>query len=611
MSFVHPERLWLLTLVLPLSIWAIRGVRLRRAGWRLLAQRGRPPREGALRVLACAACLIVALAQPRWGRRPASPLSPGHDVVLMIDASRSMAAEDAVPSRLAVAVEAAESLVNALSRDPANRAAVVAFAGRGVLRCPLTENWGAVLSALHRLRPGAVQPGGTDLGAALDAALDALTVDEHAQGRAAVLFSDGEDHADRWGSRIERLRARNLVVHTVAIGDAEVGHAVPGEKPSQPLRYHGEPVLSRRSDAALEAIARQTGGVILRFGLASGDLGTLYQTGIEPAARARRESSHVANQAEQFPLLVFAALVLLMAGCWPPVRGWSWPWTRSWRISLRSAHLFATLIPVAGLALGAGESPSSSRAESAADAIHRGQAAYDAGLLDEALSAFESVMARAPRSAVARYNAAAASFQLRRYAQARQLYLEARRRASVSLRTKIDYALGNTALALGDIPAAISSYDACLASTEKGAALDAVRLDAAINRRFALEQARSLAISQDQTSGEQPKSERPNRRRNPDRRSSDDDQSPDESPESNPGQGGTGPDPGGEGGQPPANRRRLGGGAGSGRSAPPGARGDSAEDRLDAALQQIRAAANRRLPDEPPADSETGDRKDW
>ena len=103
-------------------------------------------------------CLIVALGQPRWGRLAGAALAPGHDVVLMVDVSRSMAAEDAVPNRLGVAIEDAESLVTALARGPANRAAVVAFAGRGVLRCPLTENLGAVLDALHRLRPGRCGP---------------------------------------------------------------------------------------------------------------------------------------------------------------------------------------------------------------------------------------------------------------------------------------------------------------------------------------------------------------------------------------------------------------------------------------------------------------------
>jgi Ca-activated chloride channel family protein len=608
-TFVHPERLWLLTLVLPLLVWAIRGHRLRRAGWRLLAQRGQAPRGGALWLIACAGCLIIALAQPRWGRGASPPLLPGHDVVLVIDVSRSMGAEDAVPSRLAVAVEAAESLVNALARDPANRVAVVAFAGRGVRACPLTENLGAVLDSLIRLRPGAVRPGGTDLGAALDAALDSLGGDEHLQGRAVVLFSDGEDHVGRWGSRIERLREQDIVVHAIAIGDAEHGHPIPGEKTSQPLLYHGAAVLSQRSDAALDAIARQTGGVIARFGLSSGNLGALYETKIEPAARTHRESSRVAGQADRFPLLLFAAIVFLMAGCGPSVRWWSWPWNRSWRISLKSVSLFAALLSGVASAIGAGESRRS-RLEPAAEAMLRGRAAYDAGRLDEALAAFRVGVARAPGSAIPRYNAAATYFQLGRYAEARQAYVEARRRAGGPLRTKIDYALGNTALALGDIPGAISSYDACLASTEQGTALDAVRRDAAINRRFALAQAQSLTISQDQNSGEQPHSERPDRRRNPNRPGGSGDQSPDGNAESDQGQGSTGPDNGGPGDRPPTSRRRMGG-AGGGRSSARGGGGDSAEDRLDAALDEIRAAVSRRLPDELPPASDADDLKDW
>ena len=173
----------------------------------------------------------------------------------MVDVSRSMGVEDAVPNRLASAVEAAESLVNALAREPSNRAAVVAFAGRGVLRCPLTENLGAVLDALHRLRPGAVRPGGTDLGAALDTAREALGAEEHAEGRAIVVFSDGEDHLDRWSSRLDRLREEDIVVHAVAIGDADQAHPVLDGKTAQPLLYHREPVFSRRDDSALETIA--------------------------------------------------------------------------------------------------------------------------------------------------------------------------------------------------------------------------------------------------------------------------------------------------------------------------------------------------------------------
>ncbi len=103
------------------------------------------------------ACLILAVAQPRWGRLGPAP-APGHDVVFLVDVSRSMGAEDAVPSRLGVALEYAEKLVDALGTGPDNRAAVVAFAGRGILRCPLTENLGAVIGALRRLRPEPYSP---------------------------------------------------------------------------------------------------------------------------------------------------------------------------------------------------------------------------------------------------------------------------------------------------------------------------------------------------------------------------------------------------------------------------------------------------------------------
>ena len=291
-----------------------------------------------------------------------------------------MGVEDAVPNRLAVAVEGAESLVNALAREPSNRAAVVAFAGRGVLRCPLTENLGAVLDALHRLRPGGVRPGGTDLGSALDTAREAFGTQEHAEGRAIVIFSDGEDHPDRWSSRVDRLRDEDIVVHAVAIGDAGQGHPVPDGKASQPLLYHDKPVLSRRDDAALEASALRTGGSIVRLGLASGDLGMLYRTKIEPAARQRREATRPADRAERFPLFLVAGLTFLISACWPARRGWGWSWAWHWHWHWirhrppRKPVVAAILFVLVGLAIGAGDEPEQTRPESAAAAVARGWA---------------------------------------------------------------------------------------------------------------------------------------------------------------------------------------------------------------------------------------------
>jgi Ca-activated chloride channel family protein len=270
------------------------------------------------------------------------------------------------------------------------------------------------------------------------------------------------------------------------------------------------------------------------------------------------------------------------------------------------------LIAVAGIMPGASEGPSRPHEETPAEAVARGQAAYDLGRLDDALVAFETAIQLAPQRAVPWYDAAATLFQLGRYAEARQRYIEAAEHADSFLRTKIDYGLGNTALVLGNIPEAIASYDACLASTAHGRGLDAVRRDAGANRQFALEQPQPPSISQGESSGDQPKSRRPDRRRNPNR-NHDDGDSPDGQPES--GQGGSGNSESEQAADDqnkrPSTRRRWTGGAGRGRSTAPATHGDSPDDRLDAALANIRAAQSRRLPDDPPPATANDDRRDW
>jgi Ca-activated chloride channel family protein len=609
-------------LILPsLGIYALRGRYLSGRAWSALAQRGKVPKNGTLALIACAGCLIVAMARPRWGHEQSTPLPPGHDVLLAVDVSRSMGAEDAVPCRLALAIEAAESLVKALAADQANRVGLVAFAGTGVARCPLTENLGAVLEALHRLQPGTVRPGGTDLGAALDAALKVLGVEEHAQGRAIVLFSDGEDHAGRWKTRLDRLRQEDIVVHGVAIGDPDRGHVVPTGKNAQPLTYHGEPVMSRRSDAALGQIARETGGTFVPLGLASFDLGTLYQKKIEPAARRLRETSGNKTRAERFPLCLLAALFFFLAGSRPLRRGWPWIWNWSWSVPWAlgrpSRKLTLGLIVVCACAsISGARSPARrTRSSPAAETIRRGQTAYDDEQFQEALAAFESAISLVPRSAIPRYDAAAALFQIGRFDKAQERYTEARRLAGPQLQTKIDFAQGNTCLALGDIAGAVAFYDQCLASTARGAELDSVRRDAAINRKFALDKSQSLANPEGPSENDQSQSSHPDTKGGRNRQAGGGDEQPGDDQAEN-GSGASGPGSG-EGSQenpdrkrPPRDRRRMGA-AGGARPSHSGRSGDSPEDRLDAALEHIQAALNHRLADDEPPASANQDRKDW
>ena len=177
-------------------------------------------------------------------------------------------------------------------------------------------------------------------------------------------------------------------------------------------------------------------------------------------------------------------------------------------------------------------------------------------------------------------------------------YREARERAGPGLRTKIDYALGNTSLALGDVAAALRHYDACLASTVRGAPFDAVRRDAAINRQFAVEQGARPSIPPEGGGDQPPPS--PRSRSNPGRDG--------EPSQGRPDRTGSTPPPGGDSrSDDPTGRRGAGGAGGAGPSPP---RPGSPEARLEEALKSVREGRRRRLPDVAPS-AVDGDRKDW
>ncbi|WP_435005404.1 VWA domain-containing protein [Tundrisphaera lichenicola] len=575
----HPGRLWLLVGLLPLVLWSIRGGRRRLRDWAALGQSGKPTRDGATFWLAAMGLLILALAQPRWGRVAGSEQPEGHDVVLCVDVSRSMAAEDAVPDRLRVAIESGLGLLRALDAEPGHRASVIAFAGRAAVRCPLTSDLDAAAESLRALRPGEVQPGGTDLGTALEAAAGTFDEEDHAEGRTIVILSDGEDHPGSWPRALARLADSGIIVHAVAVGDPDQGHPVPAN-PASPARANAPPPPeTRRTDEHLRAIARETGGAFVPIGLVPVDLGKLYRERIAPMARRKRDEIRPPERVERFPIFLLAALGIGLAGSWPV------------RARKRWDRLPLIAVSIAAMSLGAG--PGSS---TPGGLIESGRTAFKNGKFEEALGSFVRAIDLRPGAAIPRYDAAAALFQLRRYREAIVRYEEARERGDGGLATKIDYALGNAYLALGEVPEALAHYDACIDSKWPGLPFDAVRRDAAENRAFAVAQSPPPPEDAGGESRDESKRGRPSPPQGGGPDSPDD---PDTSPGPNPPaqqSGGTstpsktGSQPGEEGEDRPSSR--------------------SPEDRLDDALRDIRDARDRGPTEDTPRSSDRPT-KDW
>src|SRR5205085_10997699 len=134
-------------------------------------------------------CFGFALAQPQCGSHSELTKRRGIDVVVAIDASKSMLARDVQPSRLERAKLELTTLLDELKGD---RVAIVGFAGDAFIQCPLTSDYSAAKLFLRAIDPEQVPQGGTNIGAALRVSKDVLTNADHgAKHKGVVLTSDG------------------------------------------------------------------------------------------------------------------------------------------------------------------------------------------------------------------------------------------------------------------------------------------------------------------------------------------------------------------------------------------------------------------------------------
>ncbi len=256
--------------------------------------------------------LILALARPQWGTRLETVTRRGIDVVLAVDSSLSMESADVAPTRLERAKYLMKGLIDRLGE---NRVGVVSFAGTAYLQCPLTLDHAAARMFLDIMDSRTVPTAGTDLGAAIRAALAALPRQEK-KYKVLVLLTDGEDHEGSVDPALEEARQAGLIIHCLGIGTPagqpipvldESGNAAGFKKDSA-----GSVVVSRLDEATLSRIAESTGGKYFFTG--SGQMGIEGLIAeISGMDKKELESRMVRNFEDRFPWFLGLALFLLAA----------------------------------------------------------------------------------------------------------------------------------------------------------------------------------------------------------------------------------------------------------------------------------------------------------
>ncbi|GIW45902.1 MAG: hypothetical protein KatS3mg077_3184 [Candidatus Binatia bacterium] len=269
--------------------------------------------------------LALAAAGPQWGFRWQEVRGQGIDLVIALDTSRSMLAEDVKPNRLARAKLEVEDLVKKLRGD---RVALVAFAGTAFTQCPLTLDYNAFLESLRATEVGIVPRGGTSLAAAIRTAVEAFEGHE-GQYRALVLVTDGEDHEGGVDEAIEAAASAGVRVYTIGVGSTE-GELVPDpEKRSGGFLKdrRGQVVKSRLDEATLQKIADKTQGTYVRGSTSDLGLVRLYEEQLAKLDKRERKSTLEKRLEHRFlwPLLP-AWLLLAVEPLWLGRKARTTPW---------------------------------------------------------------------------------------------------------------------------------------------------------------------------------------------------------------------------------------------------------------------------------------------
>jgi Ca-activated chloride channel family protein len=333
--FANPVAFWLLVLLGMLALVGLlalcrRRNRLARLGTLsvLLTLAARRTGRSVVRLVclfAGLALVVVGIAGPQWGRDWEQSVASGRDLVVLLDVSRSMLAQDVLPSRFKRAQKALRDLSFAVQRRGGQRLALVVFAARAKIVCPLTQDYDHFRLALDQLDPAnaprELRPrpdgptSGTRMGAGLEMAVKAFGPKPQVPGM-ILMLSDGDDPArdEEWRAGAEEAKKQKVPVFPVGIGNPRP--KVPTFIPfgGDYVRHEdGRRVETRLEEKPLREIARLSDGNYVREQAGGLDLGRLFKDWIEPQAKRTSAADRFPRYRQRYPWFFGAALVLLGA----------------------------------------------------------------------------------------------------------------------------------------------------------------------------------------------------------------------------------------------------------------------------------------------------------
>jgi Ca-activated chloride channel family protein len=254
--------------------------------------------------------IIFSLVQPKWGYHWEDVERRGIDIVVAVDTSRSMLADDIKPDRLQAAKREINDLINVIDGD---RVGLVAFAGTAFLQCPLTLDYGAFNLFLDDINTNLIPVGGTSFGEAIKKSMSAFSA-KLKKHKAIVLITDGEDHQ---GNAMEMARAakeQGIVIYTVGVGKKEGAYIkLKDGKGNETLLKdkEGRVVKSHLDEVLLNKIALETGGAYTPAYGTQWGLANIYTNIIANMEEKQLGGRKIKLYESRFQIPLFIAIILI------------------------------------------------------------------------------------------------------------------------------------------------------------------------------------------------------------------------------------------------------------------------------------------------------------
>ena len=252
--------------------------------------------------------LIIAVARPQYGQQEKTIKRQGIEVMVALDVSNSMLAEDVAPNRLDRAKQILSKMIDNMVDD---KVGLVVFAGDAFTQLPITCDYVSAKMFLNTITPNLIPTQGTAIGAALQTAITSFGPQESDAGRAIILITDGENHEDDAIAAAEKANELGIQVFVIGIGKPE-GAPIPKPGTNDYFKDRaGQVVVSRLNEDMCKKIALAGNGIYVRCDNTNTAMRALQQE-LDRVATTELETTIYADYNEQYQSFVLIALLLLM-----------------------------------------------------------------------------------------------------------------------------------------------------------------------------------------------------------------------------------------------------------------------------------------------------------